>query len=611
MMLYALPMISLHNSFIKFTILSSFCSKYKGMKKEKVTMIKTNKPVTLKLAHINDTHSYFEPTSLQLKIQLQDAQIEPYVSAGGFARIATRAQQIKQEAERQNKGFLFVHAGDCFQGTLYFSLFKGKANADLLNSMGIDAMALGNHELDMGNEPVAQFVRRIDFPLLAGNWNLSAESDEKTLKISDADNIRSFDTETRAATYIIKEINGEPVALFGLSLDKMADIANPDPDTPFENAVETATATVRLLQSLGMNKIILLSHLGYEGDIELASKVSGIALIVGGHSHRLQGDFSAIGLGKDDDYGLKINDTYVVQAGFHALTMGHCEIEFAADGSVKRFVGRNELLIGRRMFLDPGLNQQSDEDWYNQAADFIDGQCNVVVCKKDPDIQHLMQNKYIPRVRELQKTIIAHTDRALRHVRIPDEVGPSELAPMVAASFVHALNKRQRQVQFAIHNAGGVRNSLNSGDVSVADVAGKLLPFAVPIGCYDVQGKTIAAALEGAINNATNNGVEGTGSGSYPYTYGLSYRYCPQNPAGHRIEALQICLDGRWQPVSPLQWYRGCSSAYTMKGKEGYEAIRQMKGEGWVSNLSMADCFIEYLSDLPNVLNQQDRARHV
>ncbi|KGK68382.1 hypothetical protein NA76_21480 [Vibrio vulnificus] len=125
-------------------------------------------------------------------------------------------------------------------------------------------MALGNHELDMGNEPVAQFVRRIDFPLLAGNWNLSAESDEKTLKISDADNIRSFDTETRAATYIIKEINGEPVALFGLSLDKMADIANPDPDTPFENAVETATATVRLLQSLGINKIILLSHLGYE-----------------------------------------------------------------------------------------------------------------------------------------------------------------------------------------------------------------------------------------------------------------------------------------------------------------------------------------------------------
>ncbi|MCF8777972.1 bifunctional metallophosphatase/5'-nucleotidase [Vibrio sp. IRLE0018] len=573
------------------------------MKREKMTMIKTNKPVTLKLAHINDTHSYFEPTSLQLRISLSGNQIEPYVSAGGFARIATRAQQIQQEAERQKKGFLFLHAGDCFQGTLYFSLFKGKANADLLNTMGIDAMALGNHELDMGNEPVAQFVRRIQFPLLAGNWNLSNENPNKSLTIKECKNIRSFDVQTSTAQYIVKLIDGEPVAIFGLSLDKMADIANPDLDTPFENAIETAKATVARLNQEGINKIILLSHLGYDGDIELANEVSGIALIIGGHSHRLQGDFSAVGLGKDDDYGLRVRDTYIVQAGFHALTMGHCEIRFAADGLVTHFSGRNELLIGRRMFLDPGLNQQSDEDLYLQAADFIDSQVNVVVCKKDPGIQHIMQNKYIPRVRELQKTIIAHTDRALRHVRIPDEVGPSELAPMVAASFVHALNKRQRQVQFAIHNAGGVRNSLNPGNVSVADVAGKLLPFAVPIGCYDVQGKTIAAALEGAINNATNNGVEGTGSGSYPYTYGLRFHYCAEKPKGERIEQLEIQLADEWHPIEEERWYRGASSAYTMKGKEGYEAIRQMKGEGWVSNLSMADCFIEYLSEIPYVLN--------
>lgn len=566
-------------------------------------MIKTNKPVTLKLAHINDTHSYFEPTSLQLRLSLAGNLIEPYVSAGGFARIATRAQQLQQEAQRQKKGFLFLHAGDCFQGTLYFSLFKGKANADLLNSLAIDAMALGNHELDMGNEPVAQFVRRIQFPLLAGNWNLSGENPNKPLTINGCQNIRSFEAETRSAQYIIKEIDGEPVAIFGLSLDKMADIANPDPDTPFENAIETARATVAKLNQAGINKIILLSHLGYDGDIELANHVSGIGLIVGGHSHRLQGDFSAVGLGKDDDYGLKVNDTYIVQAGYHALTMGHCEIAFDEAGRVRRFSGRNELLIGRRMFLDPGLNQQSDEDCYAQAADWIDSQVNVVVCKKDPEIQHIMQNKYIPRVRALQKTIIGHAERALRHVRIPDEQGASELAPMVAASFAHALNKRHRQVQFAIHNAGGVRNSLNPGDVSVADVAGKLLPFAVPIGCYDVQGKAIAAALEGAINNATNNGVDGTGSGSYPYTYGLRFHYCAANPKGERITQLEILTESGWKTVEAEAWYRGSSSAYTMKGKEGYEALRQMKGEGWVSNLSMADCFIEYLSDMPDILN--------
>jgi 5'-nucleotidase len=286
------------------------------------------------------------------------------------------------------------------------------------------------------------------------------------------------------------------------------------------------------------------------------------------------------------------------------MTMGHCEIQFEADGRVSNFQGRNELLIGRRMFLDPGLNQQGTCDWYNQAADFIDGQLNVVVCKKDEQIQDIMRNKYIPRVRKLQQSIIANAEQKLRHVRVPDDEGPSSLAPLVAASFVHALNKRRHNVQFALHNAGGVRNSLNPGEVSVADVAGKLLPFAVPVGFYDVQGKTIAAAIEGAINNATNNGVEGTGSGSYPYTYGLRFDYQPHNPIGQRIENLQIFNSGHWQNVDADVWYRGTSSAYTMKGKEGYEALGEMKGDGFVSTLSMADCFIEYLQDVPNVLNE-------
>ncbi|NMV26763.1 bifunctional metallophosphatase/5'-nucleotidase, partial [Vibrio parahaemolyticus] len=101
------------------------------------------------------THSYFEPTSLQLKLKINnELTLEPYLSDGGFSRIATRVEQLRDDAQRQGRGMLFLHAGDCFQGTLYFSLFKGKANADLLNALKIDAMALGNHELDMGNEPV-------------------------------------------------------------------------------------------------------------------------------------------------------------------------------------------------------------------------------------------------------------------------------------------------------------------------------------------------------------------------------------------------------------------------------------------------------------------------
>ncbi|WP_215405719.1 bifunctional metallophosphatase/5'-nucleotidase [Vibrio gigantis] len=570
-------------------------------------MTKKNKPTKIVLAHINDTHSYFEPTSLQLSLKMNNHIIEPYVSAGGFARISTRFKQIEQDAQRQKVGTLFLHAGDCFQGTLYFSLFKGKANADLLNALNIDAMTLGNHELDMGNEPVAIFAKRIKFPLLAGNWNLSNEDINKTHTLADNEIVKPYLPETQSASFITKEFDGEKVAIFGLSIDKMAGIANPDIDTPFENALETAKATIEQIHKAGINKIVLLSHLGYEADLELAANVQGIGVIVGGHSHRLQGDFSDIGLVKDDDYGVKIGDTYVVQAGFHAMSLGHCEIEFDAQGKVTNFNGKNELLLGRRLFIDAKLSEVGQDDAHDMACEFLNNHQNIAVCKKDPELQSILTDKYQPRVRKLQQQVIAHADSKLRHVRIPDDKGPSQLAPLVAQSFHYLMNKKGHQVEFAIHNAGGVRNSLNSGDVSVADIAGKLLPFAVPIGVYEVKGETIAGMLEGAINNALDNGVVGTGSGSFPYTHNLRFCYHKEAPLGHRIHHLEIHSDELgWQVVSRNRIYRGASSAYTMKGKEGYNAVLDMIGDGMVTTNSMADCFIEFLQAHPESLQHNE-----
>ena len=199
--------------------------------------------------------------------------------------------------------------------------------------------------------------------------------------------------------------------------------------------------------------------------------------------------------------------------------------------------------------------------------------------------------------------MVAYTTRPLRHVRVPDEQGPSELAPLVAQSFHYALNKAGHQVDFAIHNAGGVRSSLDAGEISVADIAGKLLPFAVPIGCYRVTGRVIQQMLEGAINNATNNSVEGTGTGSYPYVYNLRYRYIATAPLGERVSELSIYQEGLgWQPIEIEKIYSGSSSAYTMKGKEGYHAVLQSHGENMISHFSMSNCLLEMLTDHPESL---------
>ncbi|PKH06139.1 bifunctional UDP-sugar hydrolase/5'-nucleotidase [Moritella sp. Urea-trap-13] len=563
-------------------------------------MIKNNKPVKITLAHINDTHSYFEPQSLQLQLNIDGRMISPYVSNGGFSRIATRAKQLKATALQHDRDFIFVHAGDCFQGTLYFSLFKGKANSDMLNALGIDVMTIGNHELDMGNEPVAEFLDRIEFPLLAGNWDLTNELTTKSHYLKGRPNLLSYQPEQQIARWMTRVVDGESVAIFGVSLDKMADIANVDPDTPFVNAIETARNTVRAIRESGINKIILLSHLGFTGDCELAEKVDGISLIVGGHSHNLLGDFSDLGLKKEAEYGHQVNDTYIVQAGFHSQALGHCEIDFAADGSVSTFKGKNELLIGRRLCTDASLLTANDDEIHAQASLYLTQHENVVICKKDPQLQSLLQDKYIPRVRELQSTVIANLTKDMRHIRVPDLQGGSEIAPLVAESFAHMMNKDGHQIDFAIHNAGGVRTSLFQGNISICDIAGKLLPFAVPIGAYRIKGKYIAQALEGAINNAINNGVLGTGSGSYPYTYNLDFNYYAERPLGKRIAELMInTAQGGWINIDHEMSYYGSSSAYTMKGKEGYEALTMMEGDGVISHYSMADCFIDFIQNVP------------
>lgn len=553
---------------------------------------------TLKIAHINDTHSYFDSNPLSLTLAIDDnPAVKAYVNCGGFSRISQRVKQLRAQSVDSGNEFLFLHAGDCFQGTLYFSLYKGVANAEMLNLIGVDMMTVGNHELDMGNEPITQFIANINFPFLAGNWDISKESPSKPLRLNDQKNLYPYQPETATAKYIVKKVGNSEVALFGLSVDQMSLLANPDPDTPFVLSTQVAINTVNAIREKGINKIILLSHLGYQGDKQLAESVDGISLIIGGHTHILQGDFSDIGMAVNDPYGIKVNQTHIVQSGFHSMALGHCDIIFNDDGTIDELVGKNELLLGGRLCVDATFESNIHEDIYQKVKDKLFAHPNVIRCKRDPEVEALLNTKYRPDVQALQKIVIGHLDTDLRHVRIPDERGPSEIAPLVTDSFLWKVRQEGHKVDFAIHNAGGVRTSLTRGKITISDITGQVLPFAVPIAVYKVKGRHIRLALEGAINNATNNGVEGTGSGSYPYVSELSFVYDAKREQNKRIIKLKIWQDQRWILVDDDEVYTGVSSAYTIKGKEGYQAFSNIIDDANVLTHSMADCFIDYIKN--------------
>ncbi len=96
---------------------------------------------------------------------------------GGVARRATEINRLRIEENGANT--ILLDAGDQFQGTLFYTQYKGKEAAQFMNELGYQAMAIGNHEFDDGPANLANFIGEIQFPLLSANIDASNQADLK------------------------------------------------------------------------------------------------------------------------------------------------------------------------------------------------------------------------------------------------------------------------------------------------------------------------------------------------------------------------------------------------------------------------------------------------
>ncbi|MEL4280176.1 MULTISPECIES: bifunctional metallophosphatase/5'-nucleotidase [Shewanella] len=557
---------------------------------------------TLSLAHINDTHSNFEPSRVQFSFNLGLKALDITSHSGGYARLGYQISQARDRAAQSQMPFLFLHGGDSFQGTLYFSHFKGKANAHLLNLLAPDAMVIGNHDIDEGNARLAEFAKQIDFPLLAGNMDLSQEDIRKPGNLRTVANILAYDEKNQLASYLEKPFYDKKLAVIGITLDQMKDIARPDPDTHFVDAIATTARTVEHLHAKGIKHIIVLSHLGLDQDRRLAEQVDGISLIVGGHTHTLQGDFSALGL-SNIPYGETIHGTPIVHAGKYAETLGLAEIEFDATGRAISLKGGNYFMLDKQFMLSS--SEQVDDTDYQAVQQRFNEHPYVLWDDADEDIHGVIHDIYRPAIAEMENKVLALVPKNLVHTRLPSKALPhgSEIAPWVSRSMFQEAKLEDPRIHFALHNAGGVRQSVAQGRLTLADVLGQLLPFELPLVKYEIQGQYLYQALESAINAATNNSVRGTGAGSFPYTYGLRYYYDGRRPMGERLFKLEMMQqDGLslWYPVQPDALYVGVSTSYTAAGKEGYHPLLQARWQESIETLTLPQAFIRFLNRAPN-----------
>jgi 5'-nucleotidase len=221
---------------------------------------KKNKLVIL---HTNDTHSNIETFPLNHP---------KFPGMGGVAKRFSLIQQIRAE----NEHVLLLDSGDIFQGTPYFNTYNGELELKLMSKMGYDAATMGNHDFDIGLDGFLNAKKHANFPFLCSNYDFS-----KTI------------LKDETLPYKVFKKGGIKIGVFGLGID-LNGLVPTDKfgATRYNDPIETANKIAQELKDLACDLVICLSHLGYQyedkskpSDVLLAEKVSGIDLILGGHTH--------------------------------------------------------------------------------------------------------------------------------------------------------------------------------------------------------------------------------------------------------------------------------------------------------------------------------------
>ncbi len=465
----------------------------------------------LTVMHTNDTHARHEPDG--------DGN-------GGVARQATVVNQIRAEVENS----LLLDAGDRFTGTLFHTTYLGQDQVAIMNALGYDAMTLGNHEFDNGDQVLADFVAGLDFPVVTANIDFNASPELANSGIT---------------PYVVLDVNGQQVGIIGLTTADTQNIASPGDSLVWsDDYAGVANAAAAELAGVGVNKIILLTHTGINVDNAFVGSLENIDLVVGGHSHTL---FSNMTAGAAGEYPLEFTSPLdqpilYVQAGQYNQYLGRIDLEFDADGVLTGWDG-DSIFLTRYITPEPLVDQI--------VADLA------------------------VEVNELSNTPIgATTDVFLTGDRSVCRVEECNLGNLIADSM-----RWETGAQIAIMNGGGVRADIDEGDITLGEVL-TVQPFGNTISIFEATGADIIAALENGVSGITLNDAgqvsRGGAPGRFPQVSGLRFSFDPTQEAGSRIVSVEVLMeDGSFAPIDPEATYTVVTNNFVRTGGDGYSMFAE------------------------------------
>ena len=470
---------------------------------------------------------------------------------------------------------LLLDAGDMTTGTLYFNEFQGEIEREFMSLSMYDAVTFGNHEFDLGSSSeghakLKEFVEKAEFPFVSSNIDFSKDPLFNGLFNN---TISTNPQEGKIYSGIVKTIGGERVGIFGLTTAETKDISSPG-SIAFENYIDEAEAAVAAFEDMAVNKIVALTHIGYDdapavdNDQILAKSVEGIDIIVGGHSHT-QLDVPVEVTTKTD--GSEKEPTLIVQAYQYGDFLGTLDVQFDNEG----------VIVDHRGSLA-------------KVADFAPTEFMTEVLKE-----------YKDQVDAVSQTEIGLSlDAALPNPRVSDagntagiSVRNSEtiLGNLITdGMYAKAQDYSTTPVIMAVQNGGGIRAAINAGPVTVGEVI-TVLPFGNTLALVNLTGAEIKAMFERSVKSAPGE------DGAFLHVSGAKVVYDSSKPEGERVVSVQYKdATGNYVNIDTAASYTIATNAFTAKGGDNFEVLKNAYAEGRVTDLGLSDWenFADHLKSL-------------
>ena len=499
-----------------------------------------DKVYEITILHTNDFHARFRPISKYDNncSQKNNAKGKCF---GGTARLISAVE----DARSRHSNTILLDGGDQFQGTLFYNLYKGKVAAEMMNKLGYDGMAVGNHEFDDGPENLRAFMDSVNFPVLMANANIDMEPELKG--------------KLHKSTTLYR--NNQKIGLIGVVTEEVVDISAPGDNIIFTDAVAAVQSEVDFLTEAGVNKIILLSHSSYEIDKMIAANTTGVDVIVGGHDNAYLSNISDRAKGP---YPTVVNGTQIIQAYAYGKFLGELSVLFDEAGNVI-------YATGEPITIDGSVNE------------------NTQIIARLDELEEP--------INELKETIVGNVSNSLTGDRTVCRVQECDMGNLIADAMRDSVIDKGYTI--ALQNSGGIRASLDAGDVTLGEIM-TILPFQNTLSTFKVTGQQLLTAIENGVSQVEDE------KGRFPQVSGMRYTFNLAKPPNEgRVTSIEIDEDGSWNALDLNKTYGMVSNNFIRGGGDGYKVFRSAS-EIYDFGPDLADVVVNYIKANPGYSGYTD-----